>query len=114
MVVDSILTTGLSPFAGSGLCGFIMGFALKKIIKWALIILGVLAGTIFLVIQWMSTNNYIQGIKWDKLGNDISQVGQQFATQIDFTNLHGLFHYLGIPVTSGLAIGMIAGFIKAR
>jgi uncharacterized membrane protein (Fun14 family) len=113
MVVDGSLTTGLVPFAGSGLCGFIMGYAVKKIIKWALIILGVLGGIVFLVIQWMSSNGYIQGIKWDKLGNDIASYGQQLAAQIDFTNLHGIFHYLGVPVTSGLAVGMVAGFLKA-
>ena len=64
----------------------------------------------------MANNGYIQGVKWglDKLGNDISQYGQLLGTQIDFNNLHGVFHYLGIPMTSGLAIGALVGFIHTR
>ena len=44
----------------------------------------------------------------------LSQLGQHLATQLDFTNLHGILHYLGIPVTSGLAIGFAVGFLKGR
>ena len=105
---------GLIPFGGLAPIGFIIGFATKKIIKWLLIGLGVLAGIIFIVIQWMANNGYIQGVKWDKLGNDISSYGQHLATQIDFNNLSGVFHYLGVPMTSGLGIGLLAGFVRTR
>jgi uncharacterized membrane protein (Fun14 family) len=101
---------------GSALVGYIIGFALKKIVKWILIILCVLAGIIFITIRWMANNGYIQGVKWDRLGNDISSYGQHLATQVDFNNLSGIFHYLGVPIpmTSGLAIGVLAGFIRTR
>jgi uncharacterized membrane protein (Fun14 family) len=111
-LVDPILTSSAIPFGGSALCGFAMGFALKKIIKWVLIGLGVLAGIIFIIIQWMSQNGYIHGpIAWDKLGNDTSAYIQHTATQLDLNNL-GIVHSLGIPVTSGLGIGLVAGFLK--
>ena len=42
------LLSSVIPFAGSGL-GYAMGFALKKIVKWMLIIVGFLAGMSFLV-----------------------------------------------------------------
>jgi len=42
------LTGALIPFGGSALVGYIIGFALKKIVIWVLIILGVLAGIIFI------------------------------------------------------------------
>jgi uncharacterized membrane protein (Fun14 family) len=42
------LLSNIVPFAGSGLVGYVMGFALKKVLKWMLIIVGFLAG-IFLV-----------------------------------------------------------------
>ena len=61
----------LLPFAGSALVGYIIGFALG---------LGVLAGIIFIVIQWMANNGYIQGVRWDKLGADISSYGQHLET----------------------------------
>src|SRR5215469_4858223 len=112
--IVGLTTGGLVPFGGSALVGYIIGFTLKKIIKWLLIGLGVLAGIIFITIQWMANNGYIQGVKWDKLGNDISSYGQLLATQIDFNNLYGVFHYLGIPMTSGLAIGALAGFLRTR
>jgi uncharacterized membrane protein (Fun14 family) len=46
--MSSALLSNIVPFAGSGLLGYAMGFALKKILKWMLIIVGLLAG-IFLV-----------------------------------------------------------------
>jgi uncharacterized membrane protein (Fun14 family) len=112
--ITELTSGGLGTFAGSALVGYIIGFALKKILKWILIILGVLAGIIFITIQWMANNGYIQGVRWDKLGNDISSYGQHLATQIHFNNLHGVFHYLGMPMTSGLAIGAMVGFLRTR
>jgi len=35
--------SSLIPFAGSGLLGYAMGFALKKVLKWMLNIVGFLA-----------------------------------------------------------------------
>jgi uncharacterized membrane protein (Fun14 family) len=85
---------GLATFGGSALCGFFMGYALRKIIKWLLIGLGVIAGIIFLTIQWMASNGYINGVEWDKLGNDIASYGQHSVTQLDLNNLHGIVHTL--------------------
>jgi uncharacterized membrane protein (Fun14 family) len=42
------LLSNIVPFAGSGLVGYAIGFVLKKVLKWMLIIVGFLAG-IFLV-----------------------------------------------------------------
>ena len=53
-------------------------------------------------------------VYWDKLGNDTSIQVQHWATNADITNLHGLFHTVGIPVTGGLGLGLLAGFIRTR
>jgi uncharacterized membrane protein (Fun14 family) len=45
------LLSNIIPFAGSGLLGYAMGFALKKILKWMLIIVGFLAGLFFVGVQ---------------------------------------------------------------
>lgn len=111
--ITGLATVGLVPFGGSALVGYIIGFTLKKIIKWILIGLGVLAGLIFLAIQWMANSGYIQGVKWDKLGNDMMLYGQHLVTQVHLSN-PGMFHYLGVPMTSGLAVGTLAGFIRTR
>jgi uncharacterized membrane protein (Fun14 family) len=34
------LLSNIIPFAGSGLLGYAMGFTLKKILKWMLIVVG--------------------------------------------------------------------------
>jgi hypothetical protein len=60
------------------------------------------------------TYGYVSTVNWDKLGNDASTEIQHWATNADITNLHGLFHTLGIPVSSGLGLGLMAGFVRTR
>jgi uncharacterized membrane protein (Fun14 family) len=100
--IGGLATGGLIPFGGSTLVGYIIGFVLKKIVKWVLIILGVLAGIIFVVIQWMSQNGYVQNVRWDKLGNDMSSYGQHLiATQIDTTKVIRRYDHAS-DIVSGL------------
>ena len=76
----------------------LMAYALKKIIKWTLI-LGVFVGIIFLVIQYMANNGYITGkILWTKMGNDLFLVGQQ----IDVNSIHGLLPHIRNSYNLGL------------
>jgi uncharacterized membrane protein (Fun14 family) len=42
-MASEVLLSNIIPFAGSGLVGYAIGFALKKILKWMLIIVGFLA-----------------------------------------------------------------------
>jgi uncharacterized membrane protein (Fun14 family) len=116
-LVAETAATALNPLitgTGSALVGYIIGFAFKKILKWLLIGLSVLAGLIFIVIQCMANNGYIQDVKWDRMGNDISSYGQHLAAQVDFANVHNIFHYLDVPMTSGLAVGALIGFVRTR
>jgi uncharacterized membrane protein (Fun14 family) len=48
---NEILLSNIVPFAGSGLLGYAMGFALKKVLKWMLIIVGFLVGMFFVGVQ---------------------------------------------------------------
>jgi uncharacterized membrane protein (Fun14 family) len=108
------LSSNVIPFAGSGLVGYAMGFPLKKILKWMLIIVGFLTGIFFVGVQLLQKYGYVSTVNWDKLGNDTSTQVQHWATNADINNLHGLFHTLGIPVSGGLALGLLAGFIRTR
>jgi uncharacterized membrane protein (Fun14 family) len=109
------LLSNIIPFAGSGLIGYAMGFALKKILKWLLIIIGFLAGMFFVGVQLLQKyGGYVSSVNWDRLGNDTSSQIQHWASNIDITNVHSLFHTLGIPVSSGLALGFLAGFVRTR
>lgn len=113
MVVDTVTTT-LIPFAGSGVAGYCMGFVLRKVLKWVVIALGFLAGVFFIALQLMQKNGYINSVNWDKIGNDTSTQVQHWATNIDLSGAHGILNQLGIPVTSGLALGLIAGFVRTH
>ncbi|MGB6532988.1 MAG: hypothetical protein WBF33_33270 [Candidatus Nitrosopolaris sp.] len=53
-------------------------------------------------------------VYWDKLGNNISMQLQTWVTSVDITNLHGLYHTLGIPVSGGLGLGFLTGFVRSR
>jgi len=37
-----------------------------------------------------------------------------YATNVEVSNVHGLFHTLGIPVSGGLALGFFAGFVRTH
>jgi uncharacterized membrane protein (Fun14 family) len=94
--------------------GYAIGFSLKKILKLMLIIVGFLAEMFFVGVQLLQKYGYVSIVNWDKLGNDTSTQIQHWATNADITNLHGLFHTLGIPVSGGLGLGLLAGFIRTR
>jgi uncharacterized membrane protein (Fun14 family) len=66
------LLSSIIPFAGSGLLGHAMGFALKKILKWMLIVVGFIAGMFFVGVQLLQKYGYVSAVNWDKLGNDTS------------------------------------------
>jgi uncharacterized membrane protein (Fun14 family) len=95
---SEVLLSNIIPFAGSSLVGYAICFALKKILKWMLIVVGFLAGMFFVGVQLLQKYSYVSGVNWDKLGNDTSKQMQHWATNADITNLHGLFHTLGIPI----------------
>ena len=77
------LLSDIIPFAGSGLLGYAMGFALKKILKWMLIIVGFLAGMFFVGVQLLHKYSYVGAVNWDKLGNDTSTQIQHWAANVD-------------------------------
>ena len=52
------------PFAGSGLLGDAMGFALK-ILKWMLIVVGFIAGMFFVGVQLLQKYGYMSAVNWD-------------------------------------------------
>ena len=113
-MATEVLLSNIIPFAGSGLAGYAIGFALKKFLKWMLIIVGFLAGMFFVGVQLFQKYGYVSTVNWDKLGNDTSTQVQHLAGNADITNLHGLFHTLGIPISGGLGLGLLAGFIRTR
>jgi uncharacterized membrane protein (Fun14 family) len=64
---SELLLSNIIPFAGSGLVGYAIGFALKKILKWILIIVGFLAEMFFLGVQLLQKYGYVSTLNWDYL-----------------------------------------------
>jgi uncharacterized membrane protein (Fun14 family) len=64
---NELLLSNVIPFAGSGLVGYAIGFALKEILKWLLIIVGFLAGMFFVGVQLLQEYGYVSGVNWDNL-----------------------------------------------
>jgi uncharacterized membrane protein (Fun14 family) len=71
----------------------------EKVFKLILIIIGFLAGMFFIGVQLLQKYGYVSTVDWDKLGNDTSTQIQHWAANADITNVHSLFHTLGIPVS---------------
>jgi hypothetical protein len=83
---------------------------LRIVLKFLVIIIGSFLGAVFVVIQCMQARQYIQGqLDWGRVGNDTMAWFQSLYAQVSSTHILGT---LGIPATSGLAIGMAAGLAK--
>ena len=59
----------------------------------------------------MQARQYIQGqVDWNRVGNDTMVWFQSHSAQVSSSHIFGT---LGIPVTSGLAIRLVAGLAKS-
>jgi uncharacterized membrane protein (Fun14 family) len=110
MVVDTI-NTPLISFVGSGVAGFFIGMLLRRVLHILLIIVGSFLGALFLAIPYMSNKGYLGNVQidWTCIGNDTAVSLHNLVAQ--FSNQH-IFGLLGIPATSGLAIGVLARLAK--
>jgi uncharacterized membrane protein (Fun14 family) len=61
---SEVLLSNVIPFAGSGLVCYAIGFALKKILKWILIIVGFLAGMFLVGVQLLQKYGYVSTVSW--------------------------------------------------
>jgi uncharacterized membrane protein (Fun14 family) len=109
MAIDSIAaaTSPLLTSVGfSGLTGFLIGFAVKKVLK----VLAVGAGIFFAVLMYLESQNIVN-INWDKLQNASQNavstitnvVGQLPSTTTNFA----------LPMTGSGALGFAIGFVRA-
>jgi uncharacterized membrane protein (Fun14 family) len=111
LIVGGKKNAPLISFAGSGVAGFFIGMLLRRVLHILLIIVGSFLGALFLAIQYMANKGYLGNVQidWTRIGNDTAVSLQNLVAQ--FSNQH-IFGVLGIPATSGLAIGVIAGLAK--
>jgi uncharacterized membrane protein (Fun14 family) len=98
----------LTSIGFSGLTGFLIGFAIKKVLK----VLAVGAGIFFAVLMYLESQNIVN-INWDKLQNasqnavsTLTNAIGQFPTTSSSTNF-------ALPMTGTGAIGFTIGFVRA-
>jgi uncharacterized membrane protein (Fun14 family) len=104
---DAILTT-VGSFAGSGFAGFLAGYALRKVIKWAEIIVGIfLVGLIALSARgWLI-------VQWNKINDSVMSLANATGPVSGVQDVaHNIMNAIGIPASSGLAAGFLFGFLK--
>jgi uncharacterized membrane protein (Fun14 family) len=98
----------LFSIGSGGVIGFLIGFAIKKVMK----ILAVVVGVFFAALIYLQSQTIIN-INWDKL----QSVSQSTVTTIadsltDTGQVSAIAGNLGIPLTGGLAAGFAIGLMK--
>src|SRR5215469_3871741 len=111
------MTTDLAPFAGTVgggfLVGFITGYAIKKVIKLAAVIVGLF----FAALAYLEYQR-ILNVDWDKV-QAISQNGIDWVTDA-LTHISGTIgtshpaqlSNIGIPLVSSVSAGFAVGLVR--
>jgi uncharacterized membrane protein (Fun14 family) len=88
--------------------GFIIGFAIKKVMK----ILAIIAGVFFAALIYLQSQGIIN-INWDKLESGSQWTITTIANSLtDTGQISSIAGDLGIPLTGGLASGFAIGIMK--
>ena len=114
MSVDlGILASTATSVGFGGITGFLVGYAIKKVVKIILVIIGLLfVAFIALEYQKLITVNWtkIQSMGLTALGNVTSGHVSNYIPGGDY--LSSAMLNFGIPLTGGLTAGFILGFMK--
>ena len=116
MVFDiSSLTSTATSVGFGGISGFLIGYAIKKVVKFML----VLVGLVFVAFMFLQYQKLIT-VNWSKIQN-ASMVALSNATSgqlLQRTGLPGTDHLpsamanFGIPLTGSLTAGLVLGFMR--
>jgi len=100
-----------SGSVGGFFCGFLIGYAMKKIMK----ILAIVAGLFFLGLSYLQVQQIIN-VNWNRL-EDISKSMADTIINSTETDIPGIFSSYtlenwGLPITGGMTAGVALGFLK--
>lgn len=102
------ISSGLFIAGSSGVAGFVIGYALKKIIKILAVIVGVFLGALIYL-----QSQQLMEINWDKLQFVSESVLLVISNAISSADqISTITGNLGIPLTGGLSGGLVLGFSK--
>ena len=104
------MLTSVSGVIGGGFFGgFLIGYALRKVVKLIAVVVGLfIAGLAYLQYQQIASFN------WDKIEGTISTIANTTSTNtFNNYNIETLATTnLGIPLTSSMSAGFAIGFMK--
>jgi uncharacterized membrane protein (Fun14 family) len=130
--IENNIMPFVSTIGFGGIAGFLVGFALKRIMK----ILAVIAGVFFAALMYLESQ-HIVNVNWDKLQTISNSILSTITTTTNATTTTGggvgpiqailgnnataathilpitsTMANLGIPLTGSTAIGLTIGFLK--
>jgi uncharacterized membrane protein (Fun14 family) len=132
--IENSIMPFVSTIGCGGIAGFLVGFALKRIMK----ILAVIAGVFFAALMYMESQ-HIVNVNWDKLQTISNSILSTIGTTTNATTTTGggvgpiqailgnnstaaaathilpitsTMANLGIPLTGSTAMGFTIGFLK--
>jgi uncharacterized membrane protein (Fun14 family) len=117
----------LVPFAFSGLCGYISGYALRKILRVVFKISAITLGAFFLALFYMQYTGYVT-VDWEKLGTDLYGFAYNTVNTTFSVNSNGnlknadpiskavdtVVEKIGYSTAGGFGGGLIVGFFRTK
>jgi len=117
----------LAPFAFAGVCGYISGYALRKILRIVFKVSAITLGAFFLGLFYMQYMGYVT-VDWNNMGSDIYDFANN-AVNITFSvdskgNLesadpiskavNSMVEKVGYSAVGGFGGGLIMGFLRTK
>lgn len=106
MSIENIGTIGTAAVAGS-LLGIIMGYAVKKVLKLGLIILGCFFGGI----AYLQSQGLLN-INWEKIEVVSNQAAATLGSAISGQAADSIIATLGLPLAGSMTVGFVIGFMR--
>ena len=101
----------LTSLGGGFFCGWVIGYALKKIIK----LISIIIGLFFTALTYLQYNQIIN-VDWTRL-ETVSELTAKTLMNSTENEIPGvvssqIFESWGLPLTGGMTFGFALGFIK--
>jgi uncharacterized membrane protein (Fun14 family) len=110
--MQQAIVNALVTGAGSFGVGYLVGWSFKKVLKFIMIGLGLIVGIIFVALALLQRQGYVSQIKWDRMASDIYTSANATLTSVHMDTIQHAVSYLGLPVTGGLGLGLVSGFLR--
>jgi uncharacterized membrane protein (Fun14 family) len=106
MDIQNIGTIGTSLVSGT-LIGILIGYAIKKILKIGLIILGSFFGGV----AYLQSQGLLN-VDWGRIEATSNQAITTVSNAITEDSANSVIASLGLPLTGGMTVGFAIGFMK--